>query len=431
MDQPTLRTRRLVLEPLGDEHLELEVELDSDPEVMRYLGGRARPREEVESAHRRRLEDARRNPGLGFWVGFDADGFVGWWILRPPYGPDQAKVPGEAELGYRLLRSKWGRGYAGEGSRELLRYGFDEVGLERIFAQTLAVNVGSRATMVSVGLSFGRAYGSSHDEPGAEYGEVEYEIVRASWPAEAERQALAQAAGAQAAGAKAADAQAAGAALPSGRGARGPRLVAFDLDNTLIDRDGAFRAWAAWWVEKEGLGGDALAWLLAEDRGGFNPREELFAGAKAFGVERSVGELVAEYDREHPQFTSVEPEVMGGIARLREAGWRVAVITNGTVVQQQLKLDHTGIGAAVDSVCISESAGIRKPDRRIFQLAAEQAGARLEGGWMVGDHPAYDILGGINAGLHTIQVGHDHDGPKADHHVDSVLDAFRLILAGG
>ncbi|GAB2601305.1 GNAT family N-acetyltransferase [Kribbella endophytica] len=398
MEQPGLRTGRLELVPLGDEHLELEVLLDSDPEVMRYLGGRARPRGEVEAAHRRRLEDARRNPGLGFWVGFDDDGFVGWWILRPPYGPDQPKVEGEAELGYRLLRERWGRGYASEGSRELLRYGFGEVGLERIFAQTLTVNVGSRATMASLGFTFARAFPSSHDEPGAEYGEVEYEMRSADWLD----------------------------LMPVKR----PRLVAFDLDNTLIDRDGAFRVWAEWWVEKEGLGPDALAWLLAEDEGGFKPREELFAGVKAFGVERSVGELVDEYDREHPLFTAVEPEVLDGIARLREAGWRVAVITNGTVVQQQLKLDHTGIGAAVDYVCISESAGVRKPDRRIFALAAEQTGARLEGGWMVGDHPAYDILGGINAGMRTIQIGHHHEGPKADHHLDSVLEAFRVILAG-
>ncbi|WP_432950850.1 GNAT family N-acetyltransferase [Kribbella sp. CA-253562] len=401
MEQPNLRTARLELVPLGDEHLEWEVLLDSDAEVMRYLGGRARPREQVEAAHRLRLEDARKNPGLGFWVGFDDDGFVGWWLLRPPYGPDQPKVPGEAELGYRLLRDRWGRGYATEGSRELLRYGFDEVGLDRIFAQTLTVNIGSRATMASLGMSFARAFPSSHDEPGAEYGEVEYELRKPVWT---ERLSLA-------------------------RPPKLPRLVAFDLDNTLIDRNGAFRAWAEWWVEKEGLGADALAWLLAEDHGGFRPREELFAGVKAFGVDRSVEELVAEYDREHPPFTSVEPEVLDGIARLREAGWRVAVVTNGGVVQQQLKLDHTGVGAAVDYACISESAGVRKPDRQILAIAAEQTGARLEGGWMVGDHPAYDILGGINAGLRTIQVGSDHDGPTADHQVESVLEAFELILA--
>ncbi|WP_410597979.1 GNAT family N-acetyltransferase [Amycolatopsis sp. lyj-23] len=179
---PTLRTRRLTLTPLTDEHLELEYELDSDPEVMRYLTGRAATREEVIQAHARRMATA---PGFGFWMGFAGENFVGWWILRPPHGPDQPDVEGEAELGYRLLRRHWRQGYAREGSLELLRYGFEELGLDRIFAQTMAVNTPSRATMASVGMTFARAFVSAvdYEDPveGAEQGEVEYEITRSRW----------------------------------------------------------------------------------------------------------------------------------------------------------------------------------------------------------------------------------------------------------
>ncbi len=181
-----LRTQRLTLVPLADEHLELEIELDSDPEVMRYLTGRAASRTEVERSHRRRRHAASREvPGLGFWVGFAEDGFVGWWLLQPPHGPDQPKVAGEADLGYRLLRRRWRHGYATEGARELIRYGFTDLGLNRIFAQTLAVNTASRATMTAAGLAFVRAFISAgHDGdpvPGAEQGEVEYEITRTTW----------------------------------------------------------------------------------------------------------------------------------------------------------------------------------------------------------------------------------------------------------
>lgn len=185
MAQPTLHTRRLTLVPLGDEHLELEIELDSDPEVMLYLTGRAASRAEVERSHRRRREASREAPGLGFWVGFAEDGFVGWWLLRPPHGPDQPKVAGEADLGYRLLRRRWRHGYATEGARELIRYGFTDLGLNRIFAQTLAVNTASRATMTAAGLAFVRAFPSAgHDDDpvsGAEQGEVEYEVTRTTW----------------------------------------------------------------------------------------------------------------------------------------------------------------------------------------------------------------------------------------------------------
>lgn len=100
--------------------------------------------------------------GLGFWVGFVDRLFVGWWILQPPNGPDQPTVAGEADLGYRLLRRHWRRGFAGEGGRELIRDGFVELGLNRIFAQTMTVNTASRATMNAVGLSFVRANGTHH-----------------------------------------------------------------------------------------------------------------------------------------------------------------------------------------------------------------------------------------------------------------------------
>lgn len=207
-----------------------------------------------------------------------------------------------------------------------------------------------------------------------------------------------------------------------------PRLVCFDLDNTLIDRDAAFVAWARWWVDRTGLDPAAVDWLVAHDNGGFTPRGELFARCeKEFGV----GIAVDDYDREHPSFTWVEPAVLNGLESLRTAGWRVAVVTNGGVVQQSRKLAHTGIDRAVDHCCISEAVGVRKPDARIFAIAAEGAGAGLEGGWMVGDHPAYDVAGGINAGLRTIRIGNHHavDSPTADHHFDSVLEAFAVLTS--
>ncbi|MBE8517620.1 GNAT family N-acetyltransferase [Amycolatopsis sp. H6(2020)] len=179
---PTLHTSRLTLVPLADEHLELEYELDSDPEVMRYLTGRASTREEVSRAHARRMAT---EPGFGFWMGFAGGQFAGWWLLRPPNGPDQPFAEDEAELGYRLLRRQWRQGYAREGSLEVLRYGFEELGLNRIFAQTMAVNTPSRATMTSAGLTFKRAFISAaeYEDPveGAEKGEVEYEITREQW----------------------------------------------------------------------------------------------------------------------------------------------------------------------------------------------------------------------------------------------------------
>ena len=65
MAQPRLHTERLVLVPLAEEHLPFEIELDSEPEVMRYITGRALSPVEVEQAHRRRLAAANEVPADG------------------------------------------------------------------------------------------------------------------------------------------------------------------------------------------------------------------------------------------------------------------------------------------------------------------------------------------------------------------------------
>lgn len=184
--QATLHTRRLRLVPLADEHLDYEVELDSDPEVMRYLGT-ARSRAEVERYHRYRLSAAELVPGLGFWVGFVDEQFVGWWILEPPARADQGPIMGQAELGYRLLRRYWRQGLASEGARELLRHGFEDLRLQRVFAETMTVNQASRATMASIGMRYVRTFtlGSEKPIPGDEHGEVEYAITREEWLASA------------------------------------------------------------------------------------------------------------------------------------------------------------------------------------------------------------------------------------------------------
>ncbi|MEP7054680.1 MAG: GNAT family N-acetyltransferase [Actinomycetota bacterium] len=184
MSQAILQTGRIRLIPLSDEHLEYEVELDSDPEVMRYLGnGRARGRAEVEILHQRRLAAAGKVPGLGFWAGFADGDFVGWWILEPPERADQGPVDGQAELGYRLLRRHWRQGLASEGARELIRHGFEDLGLTRIFAETMAVNAGSRATMAAVGMHLTRTFRADGEEPiaGSDLGDVEYAISQQEW----------------------------------------------------------------------------------------------------------------------------------------------------------------------------------------------------------------------------------------------------------
>jgi RimJ/RimL family protein N-acetyltransferase len=178
-----LETERLVLRRFTEDDVDDLVELDGDPEVMRFLtGGRPTPREEVEGeilpAFLRYYE---RFAGYGFWAAIERStgDFLGWFHFRPHEGASLD----EPELGYRLRRSAWGKGYATEGSRALIRKGFAELGVRRVVASTMAVNVASRRVMERAGLRFVRMYHEPWPDQieGSEEGDVEYAITRDEW----------------------------------------------------------------------------------------------------------------------------------------------------------------------------------------------------------------------------------------------------------
>src|SRR5690349_4266707 len=105
---------------------------------MRYLTGRASTRCEVVDMEM----PSRTNPdhdrlGLGCWVGFAGESFIGWYGLAPRHEPSTFG------LGYRLRRGAWGHGYAVEGARAVLAHGFG-LGVQRVVAETMAVNTRSR-----------------------------------------------------------------------------------------------------------------------------------------------------------------------------------------------------------------------------------------------------------------------------------------------
>jgi len=180
--RPVLATERIRLEPLTADHTELLVELDADPAVLRYVFGRALTREEVVGTWlpRRTRADADAR-GLGWWIGSarDSGEFLGWWCLAV----DDADASA-AELGYRLRRDAWGRGLATEGARALLDHGFGTVGLTRVWAETMAVNTGSRGVLHKLGLRLTHTWVGSWPHPiqGWEQGDVRYELRAADRP---------------------------------------------------------------------------------------------------------------------------------------------------------------------------------------------------------------------------------------------------------
>ena len=181
--QTFLETERLVLRRFTEDDVDNLVELDSDPQVMHFVtGGRPTPRDDIESdVLPAFLGYYERFAGYGFWAAIEKSSgrFVGWFHLRPAKGAD----PDEVELGYRLRRSAWGKGYATEGSRALIDKGFAELGVERVVAFTMVVHVASRLVLEKAGLRFVRTFHQPWPDyiEGEEEGDVEYALVRSEW----------------------------------------------------------------------------------------------------------------------------------------------------------------------------------------------------------------------------------------------------------
>jgi len=175
-----LETDRLTLRQFTAEDVDNLFELNSDPEVMRYLtGGKPTPRAEIRDRiipfH---LGSYQRSDRFGTWAAEagPTGEFLGWFHFRPVQGKG-------IDLGYRLRKPAWNKGYATEGSRALIRKGFTDLGVQRVFAHTMTVNAASRRVLEKSGLVLVRTfrYEGADVIEGAEHGEVEYALSRTDW----------------------------------------------------------------------------------------------------------------------------------------------------------------------------------------------------------------------------------------------------------
>lgn len=190
-----LETERLVLRRFTMDDLEHLVALDGDPAVMRYItGGPPTPRETLEHDHLPAyLDYYERYAGYGFWAAIEKETgeFLGWFHLRP-YDDELVDEP---ELGYRLRRSAWGKGYATEGSRALIDTAFAELGATRVVAFAYQENVGSTRVMEKAGMTLVRTFRLTPEQLFEYLGvtdaslfdgdDVEYAVTRAEWEASA------------------------------------------------------------------------------------------------------------------------------------------------------------------------------------------------------------------------------------------------------
>ena len=217
----------------------------------------------------------------------------------------------------------------------------------------------------------------------------------------------------------------------------GIRAVIFDLDGTLLDRHASFELFARdQWrrfaaVLHPASEDEYVAAVTERDREGYGRRGELFTGTVAqFGLPMALADTLRnDFRAGFARACVLFPDAMGPLERLRAAGYRLGLITNGSVRMQSRKLEHLALVPMFDTILISDAEGVHKPDAEIFRRALERLGVDAAQACYVGNHPEVDVAGAQAVGLRAIWRRDPFlaPPPQADAVVETVGD---LLLIG-
>ena len=175
-----LTTDRLVLRRWRDEDREPFAALNADPVVREHFPStQTRDESDASVDHFERHFDAH---GFGLWAVEVKDGapFIGFGGLSVV--PFDAHFTPAVEIGWRLAREHWGRGYASEGARAALAYAFGDLALGEVVSFTAVANRRSRAVMERIGMTHDPADDFDHPRLAADSPILRHVLYRRSRP---------------------------------------------------------------------------------------------------------------------------------------------------------------------------------------------------------------------------------------------------------
>lgn len=164
-----LATQRLVLRPARIEDAKNLYELNLDPEVVRYTGDvpYASVLDSQKFIQEKMIPQFQKTKMSRFIV-LKEDEFLGWCGLK--FHPETNEV----DLGYRLAKKFWGKGFATEASMACIDYGMKDLKLDRIIAKAMPDNVASIKVMLKIGMNH---KGYFHD-PTDPHSFILYELLK-------------------------------------------------------------------------------------------------------------------------------------------------------------------------------------------------------------------------------------------------------------
>lgn len=162
----------------------------------------------------------------------------------------------------------------------------------------------------------------------------------------------------------------------------------------------AIRAQARWfWSDAERHRVGRLDLLAA--------RHQIYAHAlEGLGInDATLARLLAEtYTHQAEQAITIRESALETLTHIREAGVRMALVTNGAAAPQRRKIERFGLASYFDAILIEGELGYGKPDPRVYQHALTLLDARPEQTWMIGDQLEWEVAVPQTLGIRGIWV---------------------------
>lgn len=221
------------------------------------------------------------------------------------------------------------------------------------------------------------------------------------------------------------------------------KAILFDLDNTLLDRDQTFRRFSELLIDLYFLDlppeekNRYIELIRVLDNDGYKKKSEMFTELLEmldWNKKPQLSELLDFYNVHYVESAVLLDHAIELLDYCKLSNFKLGLITNGTNHIQYGKVDKLGIREYFHVIVVSEEAGVKKPDERIFRMALEQLGLQPDETVFVGDHPRNDIWGARRAGLEAIWMERnqkwdeslDVTPSKTIRRLDELIGCFKI-----
>lgn len=213
------------------------------------------------------------------------------------------------------------------------------------------------------------------------------------------------------------------------------RTVFFDLDDTLFDFHAAEHVAIRDTLSHVGIEpSEENAALYSKinrscwqrlERGEWERNEVLFRRFELFFEALGVTGNPHETQRYYEDRLSREVSYIDGATELLEGlkgKYRLYITSNGTALVQDRRIDASGIAEYFDGIFISERVGAHKPSPEFFDRIFSAVGGQRQETVIIGDSLTSDILGGLNAGIHTVYYN-----PRARENNTGIIPEYEIM----